>query len=250
MTRRRWIALAALAACALVTGYCAWRYGTRYCAALKTANLLKEAKDRVPLDCGEFWLNRYQTAYVGVLSVVAALGAARFAWLGIMKQMTLQRRSNQIAELGLQRSRLLEARARLHSLNAAQRKIAVIDEAAKQYPVGQNVEIAMITALANQGEFPFAPVANAFGPAGAIIDHYNEWTASLNQAWLNSRRGNLDEITQLARQLRPRIDMLRGLRSLTDTLVNISIAEIGSADEHIHLIEGELGLVERHATRT
>lgn len=81
MNKRQWIAIAIVGVLALIAiGWSAHGYGARYCIDLKAANILKDVKDRTPIDCAEFWLNRYQTTFqttaslaVGVVGLVLVL---------------------------------------------------------------------------------------------------------------------------------------------------------------------------------
>lgn len=79
MTRWKWFWVrlgAAIAAAILI--YIVHGYGSRYCFAMKAANYAREAKDKVaPIDCLEFWLNRYQSMLAGLLAAGVALIVAR-----------------------------------------------------------------------------------------------------------------------------------------------------------------------------
>lgn len=79
MTPGKWVAAGAIAIALVILYFVAADYGARYCTALKTANLLRDANTKiVPLDCREFWLNRYQ----GLIGngVTAAVAAATLIW--------------------------------------------------------------------------------------------------------------------------------------------------------------------------
>lgn len=94
MGRKRWIAatLVVIAALAALAGaWFAYRYGARYCMAMKAANLARDAKDKIaPLDCAEFWFNRYQSAWSSIVSAGVALFAAILAWRSVRRQISLQ----------------------------------------------------------------------------------------------------------------------------------------------------------------
>lgn len=109
MKRWHWFAIGVVGTTALlVLGYLAHRYGTRYCLALKAGNLAKEAKDKVaPIDCIEFWLNRYQGLLAGALAAGVALIVAR----PVFRQLREMNRQSAVAIRGVEEgyARELEA---------------------------------------------------------------------------------------------------------------------------------------------
>lgn len=84
MKKWKWI-VTATAAAALIATWASYGYGTRYCLALKAGNILKEPKDRILIDCAEFWFNRYQSLLGNALT--AAVAAITLIW--ISRQFTV-----------------------------------------------------------------------------------------------------------------------------------------------------------------
>lgn len=99
MKRWHWWAIGSIALCvSIAIYYFGKRYGTAYCLDLKAANLAKDLKDRTPIDCTEFWINRYQTTVQTLLSF--GIGAAGLFF--VLRQLHALARQNEMTRASLE----------------------------------------------------------------------------------------------------------------------------------------------------
>jgi hypothetical protein len=95
--------------CAAVAGYVVLHiWGLSACSGAKVHSKLLEASN---LGCTEYWLERYQTLFTGVLSAMIAVGAA-FLVLRTLARMDQQ---NRVAEASLEQAKLQFLRAELRA---------------------------------------------------------------------------------------------------------------------------------------
>lgn len=116
MKRWHWAVIGiAVATAAAGLIYIAHRYGTRYCFALKAVNYAREAKDKVaPIDCLEFWLNRYQSVLAGFLAAGVALIVAR----PVFRQLREMNRQSAVAIRGVEEAYARELEAEYTKLSS------------------------------------------------------------------------------------------------------------------------------------
>lgn len=89
--------------------------------------------------CAEYWINRYQQAWSGLIATAATLAAAGVAWLAVQSQIGVQSDANRLAAQAFWQKKADESEAAIRALDMVIEKIEEVD----RY-IGQE-----------KGEYPF-----------------------------------------------------------------------------------------------
>lgn len=157
----------------IAIGYFARRYGAAYCLDLKAANLAKEVRDRTPIDCAEFWFNRYQSAWSQITAAAVALFAAWLAWRAVQAQIAAQNRATHLAEVEFWESKAETSASAIVALSTMRTNLKALQIAREAHKTGQNVNIRACQIMRANGFYPFASVdATSVGAESAYYINF------------------------------------------------------------------------------